>query len=163
MQRPAFITSPLPHLKRTRPFRAAGGNALTNRARLGTLPLGNDAHHTACRYRLARRHVAEHRPAGVVHAFRHPCLCQLLRAHICDVDLPVMPHETVRHHAEEMPTSDASQDPARLRSSLSRRRFVVSGLFRCVSRRRCVGDHQAGCRVTEAARFLVLKGEPSAR
>jgi hypothetical protein len=32
------------------------------------------------------------------------CLRQLLAAHICDVDLFVMPHGTVRHHVEEMPT-----------------------------------------------------------
>jgi hypothetical protein len=105
MQRLALIASPLPHLNRTRPFRAACGNALSNRARLITLPLGNDAHHTACRYRLARQHAAEHRRAGVVHAFRHLCLYQLLRAHICDGDLLATPHETVRHHLEEMPTS----------------------------------------------------------
>jgi hypothetical protein len=62
MQRPARITSPLPHSKRTQPFRAAGGNAPTNRAGSGTVALGNDAHHTACRNRFVRQHVAEHRP-----------------------------------------------------------------------------------------------------
>jgi hypothetical protein len=132
MQRPALIASPLPHLKRTRPFRAACGNALTNRARLITLPLGNDAHHTACRYRLARQHVAEHRPAGVVHAFRHLCL------------LPAssgshLRRRSPRNAARDRATSrggnadiesDASQDPARHRFSLSRRCFVVAGLFR---------------------------------
>jgi hypothetical protein len=66
MQGHAFLTSPLPHLKRTQPFRAAGGNApTTNRARLGTVSPGNDARETACRNRPVRQHVAEHRPAGV--------------------------------------------------------------------------------------------------
>jgi hypothetical protein len=41
---------------------------------------------------------------SVVHGLRHPCLGPLLRAHVSDVDLPVMQHETVRHHVEEMPT-----------------------------------------------------------
>jgi hypothetical protein len=54
LQRPARITSRLPHFKRTQPFRAAGGNAPTNRARLGTVALGNDGHHAACRNRLVR-------------------------------------------------------------------------------------------------------------
>jgi hypothetical protein len=33
-----------------------------------------------------------------------PCLRELVRAHPCDGDLCVMPHETARHHVEEMPT-----------------------------------------------------------
>jgi hypothetical protein len=40
--------------------------------------------------------------------------------------------------------SDALQEPARHRLSLSRRCFVVAGLFRCVGRRR--SDHQVVCR-----------------
>jgi hypothetical protein len=36
--------------------------------------------------------------------------------------------------------SDASQEPARHRLSLWRRRFVVTGLFHCVTRRRSLVD-----------------------
>jgi hypothetical protein len=43
------------------------------------LALGNNAHHTACRNRLVRQHVAEHRPAGV-------CIgCAWSEAWRCDV------------------------------------------------------------------------------
>jgi hypothetical protein len=40
------------------------------------------------------------------------CLRQLLRAHVCDVDLHVMPHETVRHHVEETTPVGAQQVPS---------------------------------------------------
>jgi hypothetical protein len=60
--------------------------------------------------------------------------------------------------------SDASQETARHRLSLSRRCFVVAGLFRCVGWRRSAGDHQAVCRATEAARaLLALKRDASTR
>jgi hypothetical protein len=95
---------PVPRLERTQPFRAACGNAPPKRARLGPVPLGNDAHHTAGRNRLVRQQVGEHRPAGVVHGLRHVCLRQLLRAHICEVDLRAMRTKPRDITWEEMPT-----------------------------------------------------------
>jgi hypothetical protein len=226
---------------------------------LGTVPLGNDAHHAACRNRLVRQHVAEHRPAGVVHDFaipvslpassgsrlrrRTPCNAARDRAtsHGGNADagwqfsppaplrepsaaplehselfllLPVERHsvsrlvsaspntgarysmqrhwsgwrgtlgksspkwivgcwpatETLitvisssstrrscRFRCWSTPSRGTSSrmPTARHRLSLSRRCFVVAGLFRCVGRRR--SDHQAVCRATEAARFLPRK------
>jgi hypothetical protein len=102
MQRPALITSPLPHLKCTQPFWAACANASTNRTQLyrsGTTritpPVAIDLHAACCGASTNRRR-ARTSP--------FPCLRQLLRARDCDVDLSVMPHETVRHYVEEMPT-----------------------------------------------------------
>jgi hypothetical protein len=87
-----------------------------------------------------------------------------------------MPHETARHHVEEMPMpvgdfrrepsarglpfsgtrqeshvkSDASQEPARHGLLLPRRCFVAAGPCRRVGWRRSAGDHQAGCRMKKA-------------
>jgi hypothetical protein len=99
---PQYISTALRQAHPTPP--GCLGNAPTNRARLGTVPLGNHSHHAACRNRLVRQHVADHRSAGVVDGFRHPGLRQLLRARVSDVDFLVTPRETVRHRAKKMPT-----------------------------------------------------------
>jgi hypothetical protein len=101
MQRPALVTSTLPHLKRTQPFRAASQTEHTwelyrSRTTRITPPVAIDLYDRVLR--------SIDQPASCTD-FAIPCLRQLLRAHICDVDLPVMPHETVRHHLQEMPTS----------------------------------------------------------
>ena len=98
----AIRANPVSYSKRTQPFRAASGYTPASRARLGTVTLGYDAHHAACRNRLIRQHAAKHRPAGVVNGFCHPCPGQFSRAYVSNVNLPVMPHEPVRHDVEEM-------------------------------------------------------------
>jgi hypothetical protein len=88
---------PVPRLERTQPFRAACGNAPPKRARLGPVPLGNDAHHTAGRNRLVRQQVGEHRPAGVVHGLRHVSSPASSGSHLRGRP-PRNAHETARHH-----------------------------------------------------------------
>jgi hypothetical protein len=100
MQGHAFLTSPLPHLKRTQPFRAAGGNAPPQTEHVWELycpgttrvkpPAAIDLYDSALR--------SIDQPAS---DFAIPVSSPASSA--SRLDLPVMPHETVRHHGEEMP------------------------------------------------------------
>jgi hypothetical protein len=55
----AVRANPVSYSKRAHTFRTTVGNTPAARAHLGTVPFGYDAHHTACRNRLVRQHVAE--------------------------------------------------------------------------------------------------------
>lgn len=102
MVRPAVTAFPMPYSKRTHTFRAAVGNSPAARARLGSKPLRNDAHYAACRNRLVRQHIAEHRPTSIRNRLSHFRSLQIGRAHISDVNFRVVSDNLSRGHVEKM-------------------------------------------------------------
>src|SRR6516165_4477318 len=103
MRLAAAVTYPAPYAKPAHTFRTAAGDHPAAGGDLGTVSFGDDFALCPPRNRFVLEHRTEHRPAGIVDGLRHPRLCQPFRTHVCDVDLPVVLHDPVRHHVEEMP------------------------------------------------------------
>lgn len=102
-KRTAVITMPGPYSKTCDTFRPrAAAQRTAARTGLGSHTFVDDSHRAACRDRLIRQHVAQHRPTGVVNGLRHSRLRQFGRADISDVNFCVVTNDARRRNMQEM-------------------------------------------------------------